>query len=58
VTFTQIFMAAGCRLEIAEIGDKGVVLKTSRTLDATFYTAYRRNVLTSGQVRIFKKIMF
>ena len=43
-------MAAGCELSVAEIDDKGSVKQSTVPFNETFFTGYRRNVLTQNQV--------
>ena len=50
----QIFMAAGCELGVAEIDDKGSVKTSTVPFNETFFTGYRRNVVTPNQVTLLR----
>ena len=51
-------MAAGCELDVAEINDKGVIVKNTIPFDATFFTGYRKNVIAPHQVLISLKVPY
>ncbi len=51
-------MAAGCELEVAEISEKGSIVKNTIPFDATFFTGYRKNVIAPHQVLVSLKVPF
>ncbi len=51
-------MAAGCELDVAEINEKGTIIKNTIPFDETFYTGYRKNVIAPHQVLVSLKVPY
>ena len=57
-SYFQIFMAAGCELEVAEVNEKGAIVKDTIQFDSTFFTGYRKNVIAPYQVLVSLKVPY
>jgi xanthine dehydrogenase/oxidase len=51
-------MAAGCELDVAEINEKGTIVKNTIPFDATFFTGYRKNVIAAHQILVSLKVPY